>query len=104
MVREDGSRVHGIGVGDTEAEQDVAVEVDPDPAVAEDDDVDPNSNSIVADMNLCRFCGIDLASDNRKMKISDKFLPRAFKNLYGINVLEEQDYIPKHVHQKCFWG
>ena len=100
MVREDGSRVDTEAAGEILDEQSEHVDVGVGGVV--NDDLEQNINTeLVGDQDLCRLCGQTLVSDKRNVSKSEKFLPRAFKNIYDIDVLAEADYYPKLVHKKC---
>ena len=97
MVTEDGSRVES-GSGDERVDE----PADDHGGGGVDIEEDPNSNSnLVGDQNLCRVCGKSLVNEKRNLSKSEKHLPRAFNNIYGIDVLKEDDFYPKLVHSKC---
>ena len=97
MLRDDGTRV------ESEARDSLDEQVDFDDEKNEGEvDEDHNSNSVlVGDQSLCRVCGKSIVGDKRTMEKSKKHLPRAFKNLYSIDVMKEAVFFPNLVHQKC---
>ena len=70
-----------------------------------DVDEDENCNVVASDENLCRFCGENIGQPTNKDKPvekTEKILPLAFSKLYNIDVLAEDESIPKLLHRNCF--
>ena len=97
MLREDGSMVE---TGFVENREEDPAGLDPGEGDGEDEDLNSNKE-LVGDQNMCRLCGNSLDKDKRKMSKCENHLPRAFNKLYGIDVTEEQDFLPRFVHDNC---